>query len=303
MAMSEPFCRRVRGREAPRPWREPTPSTDSQGSSYRRVAKWLMLPPMREGRRAIVLFWCVTACGSATPGAGSTPPAGLPKYAAFAVPLASDHDYLRGAPAPDYWALSPYYVGQQNDASCSLASLSMLVNAARLGTRLGTEDALVTQPLLLERVDDRVWHDGVADSGDGVTLDQLAALARQSLSAFGKAARRVEVTHVPAVTPEALEQLRATLRQNEASVHDWVLLNFHARAYVGVGDYGHIAPVGAYDERQRRVLVLDPDRTWYEPYWVPEEVVLAGMATPDASTGQPRGYVYVSLCDAAGCGP
>jgi hypothetical protein len=258
---------------------------------------------MREGRCAIVLFWSVTACSSGAPHVGSVSPAGAPKYASFAAPLAGDHDYLRSAPAPDFWALSPYYVGQQNDSSCSLASLSMLVNAARLGAPLGSDDPLVTQPLLLERVDSKVWREGLTEDGEGVTLDQLAALARQSLTAFGKAPRRVEVTHVPAVTPEALERLREVLRQNEASVHDWVLLNFHAGAYVGVGDYGHIAPVGAYDERQRRVLVLDPDRTWYEPYWVPEEVALAGMATPDATTGQPRGYVYVSLCDTAGCGP
>jgi hypothetical protein len=256
---------------------------------------------MRLGRLASVLFWSMTACSGGAPGAAS--PARAPKYAAFAVPLANDHDYLRGAPAPDFWALSPYYVGQQNDASCSLASLSMLVNAARLGTRLAAEDPLVSQPLLLERVESRLWAKGVAEDGDGVTLDQLGALARQSLAAFGKLARRVEVTHVPAVTPEALERLREVLRQNEASAYDWVLLNFHARAYVGAGDYGHIAPVGAYDERQRRLLVLDPDRAWYEPYWIPEEVALAGMATPDATTGQPRGYVYVSLCDAAGCSP
>jgi len=270
---------------------------------YRRVVKWLMLSLMRMGRSAIVLFWAVAACGGAMPGASTTSRTGLPKYANFAVPLAVDHDYLRGAPAPDFWALSPYYVGQQSDASCSLASLSMLVNAARSGAALGSEDPLVTQPLLLERVASDVWARGLAEGGDGVTLDQLAPLVRQSLGAFGKTARRVEVTHVPRVTPEALEQLRAVLRQNEASAYDWVVLNFEARAFVGVGNYGHIAPVGAYDERQRRVLVLDPDRTWFEPYWVPEEVVLAGMATPDAVTSQPRGYLYVSLCDEKGCGP
>jgi phytochelatin synthase len=262
-----------------------------------------MLTGMRVVGGAIVLFWAVTACSGSTPGVGSASPTPQPKYASFAVPLAADHDYLRGAPAPDFWALSPYYVGQQNDSSCSLASLSMLVNAARLGAPLGAEDPLVTQPLLLERVDSEVWHTGLKEGGDGVTLDQLAVLARQSLAVFGKTPRRVEVTHVPAVTPEALERLRQVLRQNEASVYDWVLLNFHAGAYVGVGDYGHIAPVGAYDERQRRLLVLDPDRAWYEPYWIPEEVALAGMATADAATGQPRGYVYVSMCDAAGCGP
>lgn len=89
------------------------------------------------------------------------------------------------------------------------------------------------------------------------------------------------------------------LRANEASARDWLLLNFAASHYVGVGDYGHIAPVAAYDEALRRVLVLDPDREWYEPYWISDEVALAGMATLDADSGQPRGHVHVVLCDGA----
>jgi hypothetical protein len=61
--------------------------------------------------------------------------------------------------------------------------------------------------------------------------------------------------------------------------------------------------VAAYDEVQRRVLVLDPDREWYEPYWISDEVALAGMATLDADSGQPRGYVHVALCEAHDCAP
>ncbi len=255
---------------------------------------------IRGGCLGLCLLWAVTACGARS---AEPPAAGLPKYASFAVPLARDHAYLSQAPAPDFWTLSPYYVGQQSDAACSLASLSMLVNAARRGAPLDAEEPLVTQPLLLQRVDSDAWAKGVAKGGDGVTLDELAVLAKQSLAAFGMTARRVEVTHLPAATPDALDRLRELLRQNEASAYDWVFFNFRASDFVGVGDYGHIAPVGAYDEAQRRVLVMDPDREWYEPYWIPDEVALGGMATPDSVTQRPRGYLYVSLCNATGCGP
>ena len=95
----------------------------------------------------------------------------------------------------------------------------------------------------------------------------------------------------------ALERLRAALRANEGADRDWLLLNFWAQSYVGTGAYGHIAPVGAYDPETRRVLVLDPDREWYEPYWLPDEIALQGMATIDADSGQPRGYVYVSVTE------
>ena len=94
-------------------------------------------------------------------------------------------------------------------------------------------------------------------------------------------------------SPSALEQLRAALRANEASAGDWLLLNFLAESFVGSGAYGHIAPVGAYDAEAQRVLVLDPDREWYEPFWLPDEDALRGMATLDADSGRPRGYVHV----------
>ncbi|MEO8179345.1 MAG: phytochelatin synthase family protein [Deltaproteobacteria bacterium] len=242
----------------------------------------------------------MSACASnvAHDTATSAPLADQPKYAAHATPLTRDHDYFTRAPAVDFWALAPYYVGQQDDVSCSLASLTMLVNAARRGSAPRSEEPLVSQPRLLERVASDVWTHGLAPGGPGVTLEELAVLARQSLEVYGMKPQRVEVTHVAEVTPAALERLRDVLRANESSGSDWLLFNFLARTYLGTGeagDYGHIAPVGAYDAERQRVLVLDPDRQWYEPYWLADDVALAGMATRDPDSGQPRGYVYVSL--------
>jgi hypothetical protein len=230
---------------------------------------------------------------AALPGAAAR--AGTPKYPATTVPLSRDSAYFRRAASPDFWALAPHYVGQQDDVSCSLASLVMLVNAARRNVWLGSEQPLVTQPLLRRQVNSPVWERGLATGGEGVTLDQLAVLAAESLRAFGMGRLRVEVTHVPEASAPALERLRQALRANEASGDDWLFVNFLAGAYVGVGDYGHIAPVGAYDADARRVLILDPDRVWYEPYWISDEVALAGMATRDSVTGEPRGYLQVSL--------
>jgi hypothetical protein len=248
-------------------------------------------------RLAVALRAAVTlaavACASGTSSQLDTPNA--PKYAAFSVPLSRDSAYLRRAAAPDFWAFAPYYEGQQDETSCSLASLTMLVNAARRDTPLGSADPLVTQPLLRQRVSSAVWEKGLARGGPGVTLEQLGVLARQSLLAFGVVPRMVQVTHIPAATREALQELRRALGASEASGADFMFVNFLARAYVGVGDYGHIAPVGAYDGEAQRVLILDPDRSWYEPYWIPDEIALSGMATPDAVTGEPRGYLYVAL--------
>jgi hypothetical protein len=42
------------------------------------------------------------------------------------------------------------------------------------------------------------------------------------------------------------------------------------------------------------VLILDPDRQWYEPYWISVDTLLAGMATKDSGGTAYRGLVRVT---------
>ena len=80
----------------------------------------------RAGWRFLVAALASIAGATAAPALDSKP-----KLGPHAVPLQQSHAYLRGHAAPDYWALSPFYVPQMTDSACSLASLSMLVNALR----------------------------------------------------------------------------------------------------------------------------------------------------------------------------
>ena len=45
-----------------------------------------------------------------------------PKLGPDAITVQQSHAYLRGHDAPDYWALSPYYVPQATDSACSVAA-------------------------------------------------------------------------------------------------------------------------------------------------------------------------------------
>jgi len=42
------------------------------------------------------------------------------------------------------------------------------------------------------------------------------------------------------------------------------------------------------------VLILDPDRKYYQPYWVPVEKLMDAINTTDSGTSRPRGLVVVS---------
>ena len=58
---------------------------------------------------------------------------------------------------------------------------------------------------------------------------------------------------------------------------------------------GHISPLGAYDEKSDRFLILDVARYKYPPVWVTASDLFDAMNTPDSDNGdKTRGYVLIS---------
>ena len=219
-----------------------------------------------------------------------------PKYAPWVSLLREDAGYLRAAPAPAYWALAPYYVGQFTESACSLASAAMLVNAGRAGFLRGAGTKLITQSSLLEAVGGELWRAGVEnDSGRGVGLLQLRPLLAAAFAAHDLTQAEVEAVPLREPDPEALVRFRAVLRAGEAEAGRFVVANYYMAAAIGAGDYGHFSPVGAYDAVRDRVLILDVYRVELEPYWLPVERLFAGMATISRADGEPRGYLSVRL--------
>lgn len=219
------------------------------------------------------------------------------KYAPWVSLLREDSGYLRTAPAPAYWALAPYYVGQFTETACSLASAVMVVNAGRANMARSAGTKLITQPSLLDAVGSDLWRTGVEkDDGHGVGLLQLRGLLAAGLRAHDLAP--AEVAAVPMVqhTAEAMaRRFRAVLRAGEATPGQFVIAHYYMAAVIGSGDYGHFSPVGAYDAARDRVLILDVYRVELEPYWVPAARLLEGMATISRADGEPRGYLTVRL--------
>jgi hypothetical protein len=230
-------------------------------------------------------------------------PVAAPKYApvdgAVAVPLSLDNAYFRNPanPAYDYWALASFYLPQRNGASCSSAAaagaLNALLNARR--ERLDSEEN-VTEAGLVEKVSGLKWSELASEAGldgrKGLTLDQLAAGLREALAAYGAADTAVSSVTVSAPSAAALDRFRRALAGNERSPDDIMLLHFAQDALTAAagGPYAHISPVGAYDEKTRRVLIFDVDRRWYEPYWASDIQVLKAMAVKTKAFGH-GGYL------------
>ncbi|MBI4351374.1 MAG: hypothetical protein HY550_08045 [Elusimicrobia bacterium] len=236
--------------------------------------------------------------------------AGTPKYSpvagALAVPISEDNSYFRnpGNPAYDYWNLSGFYIPQASSASCSAASVTMALNAL-LNTRRGREDEEenISEEAMTGKVSGLPWKALVSGEGSegrhGLTLAQLAAAAKEALAAYGAAEFSVSSAAASGRSAQALENFRKALAENERNPRNIMLLHFAQDTLTGApgGPYAHISPVGAYDERTRRVLIFDVDRQWYEPYWAADIQVLKAMSVKTPAFGR-GGYVLLKLGDA-----
>jgi hypothetical protein len=254
---------------------------------------------------ACLAFALALAAGCATAQAKKAqetpapkPPAQVkPKYGPEITLLRDAPDHIRKAKAPDYWALSPYYVGTPGECACSTA-LSIVVNGARIRRKLTSEEKLATPGELVKsvRIPDFDWRKRI-DEGKGITLDEVPRVLSHALRQYGVNNFTIDVVRPEGATVEARKRLRYELENNEGTDRNFIIANFNQGVYTGDADAGHIAVVGAYDAKRRKVLILDTDREWYEPYWVSEETFLAGMLKPDPETKQNRGYVKVFISE------
>ncbi|MDS4031420.1 MAG: phytochelatin synthase family protein [Candidatus Contendobacter sp.] len=222
---------------------------------------------------------------------------GKPKFGPEAVPITQQTEYLRTAPAPDYWKLSPFYVPQQTSSACSLASVVMALNALR-GLPARSDQRLVTQSILLKKMSRAKWTKQVTEGGSGVTFDGLVALVRQSLARFQLRDDDVEVIRPADEQPETLARLRQILSDNEVSDRDVILVYFNQGMVTGDWDGPHVSPIGAYDAHAGQVLILDVDREWYVPYWTADTQLLKAMLRPAPArhgplAGETGGLIWI----------
>lgn len=218
-----------------------------------------------------------------------------PQGYAPATPVSVAPGFLQSTPAAKYRALAPYFVRQETDCSCSVASTTVILNAALAQRRRRP----LTQSEVVASDTTGLWAKATAQDPDctGVDLDGLALLVMRSFYAAGLKHVAVDVHHVFDDRQDVQETLRHQLMLSEAHAADhYLVVNFHQKALLGAGeDVGHISLVAAFDKTHDRVLVYDVDNRGFEPYWVDLRHLVEGMNTKDDETGEFRGYLVVRL--------
>jgi hypothetical protein len=213
---------------------------------------------------------------------------GLPKYPVEVKTLHEQNSYLH-ANRPLFWSLIPYYVHQEKGWSCSVAStvtsLNAMIALMKKPAPPSQEDALLTESFLVEKFSQTAWG-----RKTGISLSDLDAIIRK-IFVTQSYPFEVEKIFADHLNKDSLQVLLEETEKAECIL----LINFLQSVFTQDAKIGHFSVIGAFNKEKAQVLILDPDRQYYEPYWVSQDLVLKAMQTEDDSVKHVRGLLKLSF--------
>jgi glutathione-S-conjugate glycine hydrolase len=187
----------------------------------------------------------------------------------------------------DFWTLGEHYEMQRSGNFCGVASAVMVLNALQV---TAPTDDQTGAPVYTQADFFNACARGVLSPTlmPGMTIDQLADLLQCHPAA----------AHAVHAADTNLAEFRTVAAKNLATPGDYIVVNYD-RAGVGQEHMGHISPLGAYNAKADKFLLLDVARYKYPPVWADAAALFAAMSTDDVVSGKSRGYVVASAASAA----
>ncbi|MEO7097466.1 MAG: phytochelatin synthase family protein [Polyangiales bacterium] len=182
----------------------------------------------------------------------------------------------------DYVLLSEHFVTQDLQGFCGVASAVMVLNALKVQAPTTAKwdpyRSFNQENVFNEAATKTHSADGV--SKGGMTIDQLADLLQ---------CHPAKATAVHA-KDSSVDAFRAEAAKNLATAGDFIIINWDRKG-LGMETMGHISPLGAYDAKADKMLIMDVARYKYAPHWVDTKMLFDAMNTDDLSSQNSRGWV------------
>ncbi len=204
-------------------------------------------------------------------------------------------------------ALMENFVQQFNPSSCSVASTAVVLNSARSLLGLGSPPNSITQQQILSAVHAVHWKARVSEKGHhgrrGLPIELLGVAVEQTFRHFNipyREIRTVSLTHPIIHSNLRKKELLYRLHTFDIWGDSFIVAHFNQGVFIPGIHLPHISPVGGYDAKRRRLLILDVDPQQDSPYWVSFDTFFealcwgyGGFLKPYGYTG--GGYVWIRM--------
>jgi hypothetical protein len=184
--------------------------------------------------------------------------------------------------------LSMYFVTQDTQTLCGVASSTMVLNALIPDPQRPTlfegppPFRLFAQSNFFTDQVEKIIHRKEVEA-QGMILDKLGEV-------LGTFPVTVEVVHAGGTNNE--DTFRKAAKEVLRSRDRFVILNY-LRTAVGQETGGHFSPIAAYHENTDSFLVYDVARYKYPPSWVRTKYLWNAMMAKDDASSMTRGYLIV----------
>ncbi|HTB84113.1 MAG TPA: phytochelatin synthase family protein [Candidatus Sulfotelmatobacter sp.] len=192
----------------------------------------------------------------------------------------------------NFYALIQHLTTQQRPTYCGVASAVTVLNTVRpsntpVSDSLNGKFAWFDQVNFFSKAVEQVIPQSTVQQ-HGFSLDQWAA----AMSTYDV---KIEKWHCGDADGEAnyaafLAKATAAL----TSTNEYLVVNFLRKSLGQTGRTGHFSPVGAYNEKENKFLVMDVAQFKYPAFWVDAKLLWDAMNTGDSVSAKHRGFVVVT---------
>lgn len=191
--------------------------------------------------------------------------------------------------------LLDHFTTQFNASSCSVASVATVVNALRQKYATGPLPVKLTQQRILDDVTADHWKERVSPDGyrgrRGLPLANLGEAVEQTLIRYKIPYLTVQTVSINRKNRDRLSRdLFGKLAAMEQLGSALMIAHFDQGVFLKTLHLPHISPVGAFDRKGRRVLILDVDPTQPSPYWVSYRTFFTGLSSQYFGILEKYGY-------------
>lgn len=215
------------------------------------------------------------------------------RYGEGIVPLSLDHSYFQSTEKGNqFWKIMPYYKHQSTGSSCSVATASLVMNALVGSASVPRDIPLFTEERILKISNSKNWEKATREDDSGLTLSKLHSEMQNLLIKTGLDSKYSSSYYEMSSFADELN-FRKFLKKFENGDGQLILFFAQGELMEEKEIYPHFSPIGAYDEKSDRILIIDTDGSWYEPYWAPVGKIISNMTQYDVEMKCQRGYLWV----------
>jgi len=180
--------------------------------------------------------------------------------------LFNEHKYFQNPnnKAEAFWQLISFY-DWQKPAECSLTSSCMVVNA--LMASRTREENFTTDDLLAKSSLKQEWKSDITEPCLGVSFDNLEKYLKDLFKQLNLDVS-VEAVRMTKNAETDLEKFHNHLKRMNNEKDYYVVANYVQTDFFKwePDEYGHFSSLGAFDEANQKVLILDVYRYTSEPH-------------------------------------